>query len=201
MTHDASVVIFITQLVVLLVAGRIAGELAQRVGQPPVLGQIIAGVLLGPSLFGVLAPDLWHSLFSSAPEQRAMLDAVAQLGIVLLLLMTGMDTDLSVFRDARRAALSISLSGIVVPFACGYTRGALLPDALLPSPPRRVISALFLGTALSISSVKIGAWASPPRLRGVRGARPLRWRPVPKPATKRRWRKRTRSTSRRARTP
>jgi Kef-type K+ transport system membrane component KefB len=157
MTHDASVVIFITQLAVLLVAGRIAGELAQRVGQPAVLGQIIAGLLLGPSVLGALAPGLWHGLFPQTGNPHVMLDAVAQLGVILLLLMTGMDTDLSVFRDARRAALSISLSGIIVPFACGIALGALLPESLLPTPPRRAITALFLGTALSISSVKIVA--------------------------------------------
>ena len=157
MTHDASVVIFIAQLAVLLIAGRLAGELAQRVGQPAVLGQIIAGLLLGPSVLGALAPSAWHTLFPESGNPHVMLDAVAQLGVLLLLLMTGMDTDLSVFRDARRAALSISLTGIVVPFACGIALGALLPESLLPTPPRRAITALFLGTALSISSVKIVA--------------------------------------------
>ncbi|MBV8910224.1 MAG: cation:proton antiporter, partial [Gammaproteobacteria bacterium] len=157
MTHDASVVIFIAQVAVLLIAARLTGELAQRVGQPAVLGQIIAGLLLGPSVLGALAPGLSHALFPEADHAHVMLDAVAQLGVILLLLMTGMDTDLSVFRDARRAALSISLSGIVIPFACGIALGALLPESLLPSPPRRAITALFLGTALSISSVKIVA--------------------------------------------
>jgi len=155
MTHGGSVVVFVSQLVALLIAGRIAGELMQRIGQPPVIGQIIAGMLLGPSVLGKLAPGLWHSLFPPGPEQQAMLDAVAQLGILLLLLMTGMETDLGVFRDARRPALSISLSGIVVPFACGVALGALLPDSMLPDPDRRLLTALFLGTALAISSVKI----------------------------------------------
>jgi len=157
MTHDASVVVFISELVVLLVAGRAAGELAQRIGQPAVIGQIIAGVLLGPSVLGAIAPGLWHSLFPAGAAQHAMLDALAQLGVLLLLLMTGMETDLTVFRDARRAAVSISLSSIVVPFICGVALGVLLPESMLPSPSRRAITALFLGTALSISSVKIVA--------------------------------------------
>jgi Kef-type K+ transport system membrane component KefB/nucleotide-binding universal stress UspA family protein len=157
MTHDASVVVFVAQLVALLIAGRIAGELMQRIGQPPVIGQIIAGVLLGPSALGSIAPVLWHQLFPGGAEQKAMLDAVAQLGILLLLLMTGMETDLGTLRDARRPALSISLSGIVLPFACGVALGALLPDWMLPSPSRRLLTALFLGTALAISSVKIVA--------------------------------------------
>lgn len=157
MTHEASIVVFIAQVVALLIAGRAMGELMQRFRQPAVIGQILAGVLLGPSVFGALAPALWHSLFPGGAEQKAMLDAVAQLGILLLLLLTGMETDLSVFRDARRSALSISLTGIVVPFACGLALGLLLPDSLLPSPSRRWITALFLGTALAISSVKIVA--------------------------------------------
>src|ERR1700683_22348 len=157
MAHEAAVVVFITQIVALLIAGRLMGELMQRVGQPPVIGQILAGVLLGPSVLGYLAPSLYHGLFPAGVEAKAMLDAVAQLGILLLLLMTGMETDLSVFRTARRPALSISLAGIVVPFACGVTLGIFLPESLLPGPQQRLITTLFLGTALSICSVKIVA--------------------------------------------
>ncbi|HVN45040.1 MAG TPA: cation:proton antiporter [Steroidobacteraceae bacterium] len=157
MAHGASVAVFIAQLLVLLGAGRLLAELMQRIGQPPVIGQIIAGVLLGPSVLGVLAPPLWHALFPAVVQQQAMLDAVAQLGILLLLLITGMETNLSVFGDARRAAVSVSLGGVIVPFLCGLLLGALLPDSLLPHPQRRLITTLFLGTALSISSVKIMA--------------------------------------------
>jgi Kef-type K+ transport system membrane component KefB len=157
MAHGASVVVYIAQLVVLLIAGRIAGESMQRIGQPPVIGQIIAGILVGPSVLGLIAPGLYHNLFPDSAEQKAMLDAVAQLGILLLLLMTGMETDLSVFRDVRRPVISISLTGIVVPFICGVALGMLLPDSILPSAAKRLITALFLGVALSISSVKIVA--------------------------------------------
>ena len=157
MEHGPSVALFLCQIVVLLVSGRIAGELMQRIGQPPVIGQIIAGVLLGPSVLGALAPDLQQHLFPAAPAQKAMLDAVAQLGIFLLLLLTGMETDLGVFRQARRPAISISFSGIIVPFACGVAVGLLLPASMLPNPGGRLITALFLGTALAVSSVKIVA--------------------------------------------
>jgi Kef-type K+ transport system membrane component KefB/nucleotide-binding universal stress UspA family protein len=157
MAHGASVAVFIAQLVVLLGGGRLGGELMQRVGQPAVTGQIIAGVLLGPSVLGALAPQLWHGLFPAVAQQQSMLDAVAQLGILLLLLITGMETDLSVFRDARRPAVAVSVSGIIVPFLCGCLLGALLPGSMLPEPQRRLITTLFLGAALSISSVKIVA--------------------------------------------
>jgi len=100
MPHAASVTVFLSQLVVLLIAGRLAGELLQRIGQRAVTGQIIAGVLLGPSVLGALAPATWHSLFPQFPAQKARLDAVSQLGILLLPLMTGLETDLGVSRRA-----------------------------------------------------------------------------------------------------
>src|ERR1700731_5125063 len=139
MAHGASVVVYIAQLVVLLIAGRIAGESMQRIGQPPVIGQIIAGIVLGPSVLGLIAPGMYPNLFPNSAEQKAMLDAVAQLGILLLLLMTGMETDLSVFRDVRRPVISISITGILIPFICGVALGMLLPDSILPRAARRLI--------------------------------------------------------------
>src|SRR5665213_4454345 len=84
----ASEVLFIAQIIALLVCGRLMGELAQRVGQPPVTGQLIGGILLGPSVLGILFPDFQHLLFPAKPEQKAMIDAVGQLGVLMLLLLT-----------------------------------------------------------------------------------------------------------------
>jgi K+:H+ antiporter len=156
-SHGASEATFLFQIIALLVCGRLLGELMQRVGQPPVMGQLIAGILLGPSALGALWPGLQHALFPTSPEQKAMIDAVAQLGILLLLLLTGMETDLAVVRRSRGAAFSVSITGIFVPFLCGVLLGELLPEAMLPNPEKRLITTLFLGTALSISSVKIVA--------------------------------------------
>jgi K+:H+ antiporter len=155
--QDPSVAVFFWQIIALLLCGRLLGEAMHRIGQPAVLGQLVAGILLGPSVLGALWPQLQHALFPPSPEQKAMTDAVAQLGILLLLLLTGMETDLSVFRRSRRAAFSVSIAGIAVPFLCGVILGELLPQSMLPDPGKRLITTLFLGTALSISSVKIVA--------------------------------------------
>jgi Kef-type K+ transport system membrane component KefB/nucleotide-binding universal stress UspA family protein len=152
-----SVGIFVAQLVVLLVVGRALGELLQRLGQPAVVGQLLAGVLLGPSVLGALWPQFEHQLFPVDPAQRGMLEGVAQLGVLMLLLITGMEMDFARVKGAKRAAVAASLCGIVVPFLCGLGLGEALPDALIPHPQRRLLTALFLGTALAISSVKIVA--------------------------------------------
>jgi Kef-type K+ transport system membrane component KefB/nucleotide-binding universal stress UspA family protein len=155
--NGPSEVIFIVQILALMVVGRLLGEAMLRIGQPAVMGQLIAGLLLGPSLFGLLLPDLQHVLFPKSPDQKAMLDAVSQVGILLLLLLTGMETDLKLVRQTGKASIYASLMGIVVPFACGVALGFALPDSMLPDPDKRLITALFLGTALSIASVKIVA--------------------------------------------
>src|SRR6266700_5544441 len=154
---DASEVVFLAQLITLMLVGRLLGEIMNRIGQPSVMGMLLGGIVLGPSVLGALWPDLQHAIFPSAPEQKAMLDGVAQFGILLLLLLTGMETDLKLVRTVGKAALSISLTGVAVPFICGFALGQLMPEWLLPHPDQRLLTSLFLGTALSISSIKIVA--------------------------------------------
>jgi len=147
----------IAQIILLILVGRLLGEAMLRLGQPAVMGQLIAGLLLGPSVLGALWPDAEHFLFPKSPEQKAMLDGLAQFGILLLLLLAGMETELALVRGVRRAAISASVAGILLPFAFGMLLGHFLPDSLLPDPNKRIITSLFLGTALAISSVKIVA--------------------------------------------
>jgi Kef-type K+ transport system membrane component KefB/nucleotide-binding universal stress UspA family protein len=155
--HGPSEAIFFLQLVVLMLVGRLLGEVLLRLKQPAVMGQLMAGLVLGPSLLGALFPEVQHALFPAAKEQKAMLDAISQFGVLLILLMTGMETDLKLVKASSRASIAASVGGIIVPFACGFALGEFLPDSMLPDPSKRLITSLFLGTALSIASVKIVA--------------------------------------------
>jgi Kef-type K+ transport system membrane component KefB/nucleotide-binding universal stress UspA family protein len=149
--------LFVLQIVLLLLVGRGLGELMERVGQPAVVGQLLAGLVLGPSILGALWPAAEQAIFPPNPEQRGMIAAVSQLGILMLLLLTGMETDLTLVKRVRRAAMSVSLAGVAVPFASGFLLAYVLPAVLLPDPGKRLLTALFLGIALAISSVKIVA--------------------------------------------
>jgi Kef-type K+ transport system membrane component KefB/nucleotide-binding universal stress UspA family protein len=149
--------LFIIQIVVLVVVGRLFGEVMVRMGQPSIMGQILAGIFLGPSILGAIWPDAHTLLFPEHEAQKAMTDAVGQIGILLLLLLAGMETDLALAVRLRRAAAGVSLMGIVIPFSAGFALGELLPSNFLPDPDSRLVTSLFLGTALSISSVKIVA--------------------------------------------
>jgi Kef-type K+ transport system membrane component KefB/nucleotide-binding universal stress UspA family protein len=154
---DHILAIFVAELILLLLAGRLLGELMNRVGQPALFGQLLAGVMLGPSVLGVLAPGVHRALFPDNPTLKHMIDAVSQIGVLLLLLLTGMETNLALVNRKRRAVISTSLTGIAVPFACGYALAYALPAEVMPGGEDRLVTALFLGTALSISSVKIVA--------------------------------------------
>jgi len=149
--------LFVTEVLILVIAGRLLGELMQRLGQPSVMGHLLAGVVLGPSVFGALWPEAQQAIFPSNPAQKGMIDAVGQVGVLMLLLLAGMETDIGLARRTGRASFAVSVCGILLPFACGFALGMYLPDFLLPNPGERFPAALLLGTALSISSVKIVA--------------------------------------------
>ena len=155
--RENSIAIFIAELALLLLVGRLMGEAAQRIGQPAVMGQLVGGLLLGPSVLGRLWPAAEHVLFTGGAAQKSLIQGVSELGVLMLLLLTGMETDLALVKRVGRAAVLVAIAGVAIPFACGVALGLLLPTSLLPRPETRVVTALFLGTALSISSVKIVA--------------------------------------------
>ncbi|HEY5047756.1 MAG TPA: cation:proton antiporter [Rhizomicrobium sp.] len=154
---ESSIASFVAELGILLLVGRLMGEAAQRIGQPAVMGQLVGGVLLGPSVLGLLWPQAQHLLFPTGAAQKSMIDGVSQLGILMLLLLTGMETDLPLVRRVGRSAIMVAIAGVAIPLACGIGLGEMLPASLLPKPDARFVTALFLGIALSISSVKIVA--------------------------------------------
>ncbi len=156
-TSGGSEVLFFAELALLLVVGRLLGEAANRIGQPSVIGQLLGGIVLGPSVFGLLFPSAQHFLFPTGGAQKSMIDAVADLGVLMLLLLTGMETDLKLVRRVGSAAITVAAAGVALPFLCGLSLGEFIPAEFLPRPEARLVTSIFLGTALAISSVKIVA--------------------------------------------
>src|SRR4030095_14301765 len=108
--------------------------------QPAVVGKLLAGIILGPSVFGTIWPTGQQAIFPPHSSDRQMLNAVSELGVLLLLLLTGMETSLALVRRVRRTAVITSAAGIVIPFAFGYELGELLPENVLPDPDRRFLT-------------------------------------------------------------
>jgi len=149
--------ILVAQIGLLLLVGRGLGEVVQRFGQPAVIGQLLAGLILGPSLFGWVWPSLHHLIFPDSAAQKSLIAGLSNVGVMMLLLLTGMETDMKLVRRVGAPALMVAAAGVTVPFLCGLALGWFLPVSLLPNPQHRLVAALFLGTALSISSIKIVA--------------------------------------------
>ena len=138
-------------LSLVLVVAHGLGLLADRLGSAPVVGELLTGLVLGPSVLGVLAPGV-VAVVLPVP---AGLAAFASVGLVLLLVLAGTEVDVSAFRQSLRPAVALATGAFVVPFLAGVALGWWLPARYLVSPAGRLPFALFLGTALSISAVPV----------------------------------------------
>ena len=152
--HDITVMFL--SLGVLLGAARILGELARRMRQPAVLGELLAGVLLGPTVLGSLAPAFSAFLFPAQGANAIARDTIATLAIVLFLMVAGMEVDLSTVWKQGKTGCKVGLASIAFPFLIGFSAAWLMPDALGRQPEVEPwIFAMFLATALSISALPV----------------------------------------------
>lgn len=152
---EHAVYIFLLQFAVLLGAARLLGALALKLRQPSVLGELVAGVLLGPAVLGHLLPGLHGALFPAGPTQENLLEMLSWIGMILLILRTGLEVDLRLWGFLGKAALFTSVFGIVIPYATGFGLAYWIPAWLIPAGRDRTVFALFLATAMSISAVKV----------------------------------------------
>jgi Kef-type K+ transport system membrane component KefB/nucleotide-binding universal stress UspA family protein len=150
-----AIFLLFAELAVLLLAARLGAELAKRLSLPAVVGELAAGVALGPSLFGHVWPAGFAAVFPPSAAQYQLLDVVGTLGMALLLLLTGLETDLRLLKNLGRSALIASTMGMVVPFAAGFALGWLLPARDLVDPDQRLLFSLFLATTMSISAMPV----------------------------------------------
>ncbi|OYY94157.1 MAG: sodium:proton antiporter [Hydrogenophilales bacterium 28-61-23] len=154
--HQTELLLFFTllQLTVIVLAGRFGGEIAHRVGQSPAVGEIIVGILLGPSLFGLLAPDLFQYVFRSTPP--APMQMLSQIGLILLMFQIGLEFDFAhlVERQNRRAVTYIASASMLVPFGLGFVFGYTTAPLLSPGVDP-LTTALFIATAFSITALPI----------------------------------------------
>ncbi|GIV59323.1 cation:proton antiporter [Rhodocaloribacter litoris] len=141
---------------VMLGLARAFGEVFNRFRQPAIVGEILAGILLGPTVLGALAPGLFQQLFPAEGAVALAYHAVITLSVVLLLLIAGLEIDLSVLWRQGRAALLISFLGTAVPFAVGFGVAYAFPGFWGVEPGTDLLTfALFFGTALSISALPV----------------------------------------------
>ncbi len=154
--HSTEALLFFTllQLAVIVVAGRVGGALAPRWGQAPVVGHIVAGILLGPSLFGLVAPGAFDFVFRSAPPEPMQI--LSGLALVLVMFQVGLEFDFSHLTHRVNRAAVMKLAGVclVLPFSLGLGFGYATAPVLGPHT-ERLIFALFIATAFSITALPV----------------------------------------------
>jgi Kef-type K+ transport system membrane component KefB len=145
-------VAFFLQMGVILAVCRLVGMAGRRVGQPQVVGEMVAGVLIGPSLFGLLLPDLQQRLFPR--DSLNVLFVGAQLGVGLYMFLVGVEFKTELFRSRMRSALAVSLGGMVAPFVLGAALAVWLVrvPGLFAERTTTWQAMLFLGAALAITA-------------------------------------------------
>jgi Kef-type K+ transport system membrane component KefB len=155
-SHKTEILLFFTllELSIIVLAGRIGGGIAALWGQSAAVGEIIIGILLGPSLFGWIAPRAFDFVFHSASPEPLLV--LSQLGLVLLMFQIGLEFDFSHLteRTNRAAVLRVSIACMAVPFASGFVLGFFMAPGLGLGAPR-IDTALFVATAFSITALPI----------------------------------------------
>ena len=145
--------ILLLQIIVIILVAKLFAELFRRLGQPPVMGEMVAGIVLGPSVVGLISPQTMAFLFP--PASMATLGLLSQIGVVLFMLVVGMELDVQHLREKASAAVMVSHASIVVPFFLGTSLSLVLYPVLAPANTSFTAFALFMGIAMSITAFPV----------------------------------------------
>ncbi|MEU9332321.1 cation:proton antiporter [Streptomyces sp. NPDC048290] len=147
--------VFLLQAGLLVLLAVVCGRLAVRLRMPAVAGELCVGILLGPTVLGSALPAASEWLLPRDAGQFHLLDAVGQIGVLLLVGITGMEMDMALVRRRGTTALGVGIGGLVLPFGLGFAVGWAAPESLRPDGADPLVFALFVGVALSVSALPV----------------------------------------------
>jgi Kef-type K+ transport system membrane component KefB len=140
----------------MLIMGRVFAELARKLNQPAVIGEIIAGILLGPTVLGMIRPDLFDALYPVGSASGIVLSGFVQVAVIMLLFIAGLEVDLHIVWQQGRQAVATSLFGLIIPFILGFIFPYFFPAFFgMANVHGRLTFALFMGTAMAITALPV----------------------------------------------
>jgi Kef-type K+ transport system membrane component KefB len=145
--------LLLAQIVTIVLVARLFGWICTKIGQPTVIGEMIAGIALGPSLLGLYFPEFSHALFPA--QSLGNLQFLSQIGLILFMFIVGMELDLKVLRTKAHDAVVISHASIIIPFALGIGLAYFVYDSFAPANVKFTSFALFVGIAMSITAFPV----------------------------------------------
>jgi len=155
LTHS-DVITLLIEISVMLLAARMFGELARILNQPMVVGEIIAGVVLGPTVLGMISPDLFTAIFPASGATYIALEGIIQVSVVLLLFIAGLEVELALVWQQGMRALYTSLFSLAFPFIVGFTFVYTFPGWFpFIAEEDYFVFSLFIGTVLSITALPV----------------------------------------------
>lgn len=153
---EHEVLVFLAQLLVLVGTARIFGWLMKSINQPPVVGELLAGVVLGPTILGKIAPSVQEWIFGDAIVGSVVF-GLSWLAVIMLLVVIGFETDLAIIARFRTAALAVSAGALLLPLVGFFFVGRLVPDTFLGEGVEPSVFAGFFALALSVSALPVVA--------------------------------------------
>lgn len=151
LTHPLA--LLLAQIITIILAARLFGWICQKIGQPTVIGEIIAGIVLGPSLVGMLFPELSDALFPA--KSLGNLQFLSQIGLILFMFMVGMELDLNTLKNKAHEAVVISHASIIIPFTLGIGLAYYIYRSFAPQGVEFSSFGLFIGISMSITAFPV----------------------------------------------
>lgn len=145
--------ILLAQIIMIILVARLFGWFFKKIGQPSVIGEIIAGIALGPSLLGLYFPEFFHALFPANSLEN--LKFLSQIGLILFMFVIGMELDIKVLKNRAKEAVVISHASIVIPFALGIGLAYFVYNRFAPEGVKFLSFSLFMGIAMSITAFPV----------------------------------------------
>jgi len=151
----SDIIVLLFSIGAILILARIFAELGKKIKMPIVMGEILLGIILGPTVFGSFCPDMCASIFPKVGAAKIAMDGITNLAVVMLLFVAGMEVQLQIILKQGKTAIYTSFTSMIIPFILGFIAVWFLPNFFNYLPERRLVYALFFGIAMAVSALPV----------------------------------------------
>jgi Kef-type K+ transport system membrane component KefB len=148
-------VVLLTSIGIMLILSRLVSELGKKIRMPIVMGEIVLGIILGPTVLGMISPDIFHGLFPQQGGAKIALDGITSLAVIMLLFVAGLEVQLQLVLKQGKAAVYTGFFGMIIPFIMGFYAVWIFPGFFNFQPGLHLVYSIFFGTAMVVSALPV----------------------------------------------